>query len=320
VPRIAGNLGEECWNRKGCTRSSLECHRIPVHIRRVPNLARLGFTQGASNGVFEFIESTLTSLKPSADIEVGAGWRRGDTRVSLSVAVLDAFNDLIYQDLKTVGMSPDTALDYERQPIMLHANFDIPLGSRFRFEGHGGLLGPCLVRAYVQAVPVRDIRQGGDGPAALAYGRPLDDFRLTERTTQAGAQLLARVASRWVFHTWARRMWRPEWRVYRTSAAADVNYEDVSWSGQAALKYGAGDGFMLSTTLDVDDRSVVRGAGGVASFEPLGRDNNEVRFDFGWRFPSQSAFTLGLALELDPGMIHPRGWFGGAHGRFVLYW
>jgi len=127
----------------------------------VRGLVRLGFTRAEPTGVFEFIEGTLTPLKPSMDIEIGAGWRDGDMRVALSLAVLDAFNDFIYQDLKTVGEIPDSALDYERQPVILHANLDIPLSARFRFEGHGGYLLPSVVRAYVQAVPDSGFRQIG---------------------------------------------------------------------------------------------------------------------------------------------------------------
>jgi hypothetical protein len=314
----------------------------------VRNLVRLGFTRTEPNGAFAFIEGALTPVKPSADIEVGAGWRRGYTRAAISVAVLDAFNDLIYQSLHVYKAFADTALDYERHPIMLHANLDLPLASHFRFEGHGGLLGPSVVKAYVQEVPDSGFRQDEDYGFAgalvewiasprvtagafgtyvnavtdrqpLPYGRPLDDFQLTERTTKAGAQLLARLAPRWLFQSWAGRMWRTEQRVYRTSAAPDVDYKDVSWSGQAELKYGARDGLMLSTALDVDDRQVVRGDGEVPSFGTLTRNNNRLRFDFGWRFPTRSEFTLGLAFDLDPGH-YTRGWFGGAHGRWVLCW
>jgi len=83
--------------------------------------------------------------------------------------------------------------------------------------------------------------------------------------------------------------------------------------------YRPAHGFTSSLALDLDDRSVVRGDGEVPSHEPLTRHNSEIRFDFGWRFPNRSLFDLGLGFDLDPG-IYPRGWFGGAHGRFVLYW
>ena len=78
-------------------------------------------------------------------------------------------------------------------------------------------------------------------------------------------------------------------------------------------------GFTGSVGLDVDRRNVVRGDGEVPSPEPIGRHNSEIRADFGWRFANRSLFALGLGFDLDPG-IYPRGWFGGAHGRFALYW
>ena len=315
----------------------------------VRSLVRLSFTRESPNGVFGFIEGALTPIKPSADIEVGGGWRRGATRVTMSAAVLDAFNDLIYQSLNVYHVFADTALDYQSHPVMLRTNFDVPLGPRFRLEGHGGLLGPSLVRAYVQTVPDSGFLQQEDygfvgalfewiasprvtagGYATyvnavidrqpLPYGRAtLDNFRLTERTSQAGARLLVRIAPRWLFYSWAGRMWRSQQRGYRTAGAPDVDYGDESWSGQAELKYGARDGLMVSTTLDVDDRNVVRGDGEVPVFDDLTRSNNRLRFDFGWRLPNASEFNLGLAFDLDPGN-YARGWFGGAHGRFVLYW
>jgi len=115
-------------------------------------------------------------------------------------------------------------------------------------------------------------------------------------------------------------MWRPERRVYRRGAPPDVNYADVSWSGQAVVMYRPLQGFTGSVGLDLDRRDVVRGYGEVPSLETSqGRHNSEIRCDFGWRFPNRSLFSLGLAFDLDPG-IWPRGWFGGAHGRFALYW
>ena len=62
-----------------------------------------------------------------------------------------------------------------------------------------------------------------------------------------------------------------------------------------------------------------RGDGEVPRFDSYTRDNNRFRFDFGWQLANGSTFTLGLAYDLDPGQ-YSHGWFGGAHGRFVLFW
>jgi hypothetical protein len=98
----------------------------------VRSLVRLSFTRESPNGVFGFIEGALTPIKPSADIEVGGGWHRGGSRVTVSAAVLDAFNDVIYQSLNVYHVFADTALDYQSHPVMLRTNFDVPLGPRFR--------------------------------------------------------------------------------------------------------------------------------------------------------------------------------------------
>src|SRR5207249_3909294 len=247
------------------------------------------------------IEGTLVPLKPSSDLEAGAGWRRPGRELALYVAVLDAFNDLIYQDLEVLNAAADTALDYERQPVTLRGNLDLRLATRWRVEGQGnaGLtLGgfATYVRALTDRTPLPD-------------GRALDDFRLTERTMQAGGLLLARVAPEWVIESWLARSWRPERKVYRNAAApaADIDYQDVAWSGQAVLERRPEHGFTGGITYELDVRDVTRGAGEVPAREgSLARHNNEVRLEFGWRAANRWAFQLGLGLDSDPGMW-PRG-------------
>jgi hypothetical protein len=107
--------------------------------------------------------------------------------------------------------------------------------------------------------------------------------------------------------------------VYRTAAAPDVDYLDVSWNGQAVLVYGAATGVMLRVTYDVDDAQVVRGQGQVPALSPVGGHHNEILLDFGWRYANHTAFSFGLGVDLDPGPW-PRGWFSGAEGAFRLYW
>ena len=317
------------------------------------SLVRIGFVRRTEGGFFSSIEGTLVPLKPSSDLEVGAGWRPpgggGDRELALYIAVLDAFNDLIYQDLKVLNAEADTALDYERQPVTLRSTATWRLGTRWRVEGRGGVMLPATLRAYVQFAPDSGFRQaerygfagvlvewhaservtlGGFATylravtdrTPLPNGRALDDFRLTERTMQVGSLLLARVAPDWVIESWLGRNWRPERRTYRTGAAPDVNYEDVAWSGQATLARRPARGFTAGVTYELDLRDVTRGAGQVPAREAsLGRHNNEARVEFGWRAATRYAFELGLGIDLDPG-IWPRGWFGGGHGRFVLYW
>lgn len=313
------------------------------------SLVQLAVRRTARSGAYAFLAGAFAFHKPSSDVGLGAGWQRGNARVEIALTALDAFSNLIYRDLKVQNTPADTALDYVRQPYLLRGNVDLPLGRAWRVEGHAGVMRPARLRAYAQAAPdsgfVQDERYGFAGGlvewlpstrvtgggfatviravtdrAPLPNGGAVNDYHLTERTVQLGASLLVRPAPRWLLEGWLARVWRPERRVYPGGAAPDVNYEDVAWSGQAVVFYRPSRGFSGSLALDLDRRDVLRGNGEVPSLEgSQARHNNEIRCDFGWRFPNRSLFDLGLAFDLDPG-IWPRGWFGGAHGRFVLYW
>src|SRR5205823_14809087 len=121
---------------------------LPELIR---SLVRIGFVRsgGGTAGFFSSIEGTLVPLKPSSDLEAGAGWRRPGRELALYVAVLDAFNDLIYQDLDVLNAAADTALDYERQPVTLRGHLDLRLATRWRVEGRARVMLPATLRAYV---------------------------------------------------------------------------------------------------------------------------------------------------------------------------
>src|SRR5207237_5046089 len=78
---------------------------------------------------------------------------RGNRQVEIALTALDAFNDVIYGGLKVENTPADTALDYRRQPYLLRGHADLPLGSRWRVEGHAGVMRPAALRAFVQAAP-----------------------------------------------------------------------------------------------------------------------------------------------------------------------
>jgi len=322
-------------------------HQSLLELTR--SLVRLRVRRTARSGVYTALDGAFSFHKPSSDVGLAAGWQRGNTQVEIALTALDAFNNFIYGGLKVQNTPADTALDYRRQPFLLHGHADLPLGRRWRVAGYAGVMRPATLRAYVQAAPdsgfLQDERYGFAGALAewlpsrrvtvgasatviravtdrtpLPNGGAVNDFRLTERTATLGGSILFRPLPHWLLEGWLGRMWRPERRVYRQGAAPDVNYADVSWSGQAVVMYRPSQGFTGSVGLDLDRRDVVRGYGEVPSLESSqGRHNSEIRCDFGWRFPNRSLFSLGLGFDLDPG-IWPRGWFGGAHGRFALYW
>lgn len=308
------------------------------------NTVRIGFRSGAS-GWYGFADGSLTATKPDMDVVVGGGWcgRAGEVRVG--VALLDVFSDVIYQGLVVWEGYADTALDYERHPIALRALVTRWLGESFRIEAHGAVLRPSRVRAYRQVAPATGFRQdesfaygavlaewsvsprltvGGmlTSVRAVSDREPLpqsaatDDFLLRERTTDAKAYLLAAPHARWLLEAWAGRQWRPETRSYRRQAAADVNYEDRAWQGQAILTYRARSGFRSLAAFEADLREVVRGPPPVPEQDGLGQHNTRLRLELGWQVERRAHFMAGYRIDLD----FDRAWFDGAHGRFVLFW
>jgi hypothetical protein len=322
-------------------------HQSLLELTR--SLVRLRVRRTARSGIYTALDGAFSFHKPSSDVGFAAGWQRGNSQIEIALTALDAFNNVIYGGLKVQNTPADTALDYRPHPFLLQGHADLPLGRRWRVEGHAGVMTPATLRAFVQAAPdsgfVQAERYGYAGLLAewlpssrmtagafatviravsirvpLPNGGAVNDYRLTERTVQLGGSLLFRAAPKWLLEGWLGRVWRPERRVYPGGAAPDVNYEDVSWGGQAVVTYRPAQRFTGSVALDLDRRDVVRGYGQVPSYEiSQGRHNSEIRCDLGWRFANRSLFDLGLAFDLDPG-IYPRGWFGGAHGRFALYW
>jgi hypothetical protein len=258
------------------------------------------------------------------------------------------FSDFIYQGLKVYKGFADTALDYESFPIAVRANCDIPIGSRVWVEAYGALEPRTTVRVYRQVAPDSGFRQaetfglatgllewaltgatrvGAFGTVVQAHttrtrlpqGRTLDGFTLTERTAEVGALVLSQLGSRWQLDAWLGRVFRPQHRVYADTSGLDVYYEDRSWSGQAVVRYGRATGFRTETALELDSRTVLRGAGEVPEQEPLAQSNDRLRLAVGWRFANAS-FLLGFGVDLDGDPHTTHGHFDGGQGRLELYW
>src|SRR3989442_10683327 len=122
--------------------------------------------------------------------------------------------------------------------------------------------------------------------APLPNGGAVNDFRLTERTATLGGTILFRPRPHWLLEGWLGRMWRPERRVYRQGAVPDVNYADVSWSGQAVVMDRPSQGFTGSVGLDLDRRVMGRRYGdGPAFLNRQGRRNSAKLADFLWCVP-----------------------------------
>lgn len=318
-------------------------------------LLHLRVRRAWEGGVTGYVEGSLHADKPDSDVTVGARWDGGRTRAAVAVTLLDAFSDVIYQGLVVWHGFAPVATDYERHPVALRASAEHAFGADgegVRLEAHGAWMRPARVRAYRQTAPdsgfVQDERfslAAGLVEAPVAAGvragvfasrvraeldrEPLpagpasDDFRLVERTTRAGAFVLARAGASLEVEGRVAREWRPELRE-RPATAPDslpgVDYEDRAWIGRLGGSLAVGAGFDAVAAVEWDLRDVVRGAGQVPATDSFDQDNTRLNLGVGWSPGPAAELLLGYRLDLDgdPGTGH--GSFDGAHGRFALRW
>jgi hypothetical protein len=303
-----------------------------------------------SPGVFVFGEGTLLADKPEMDITVGGGWRDRDGAAVVALSLLDVFSQAIYQGLHVDRTFAPTALDYERRPYAVRATAHRRIGRVVRVEADVGAALPSTLRAYDQVVPDSGFRQDERfGMAAglvewtalrsvragviatwvrtvmdrtpLARSGPEDDFRLVERTTQLGGFLLLDPWRRWRVESWLLREHRPQTKIFRNGAVADVDYEDRAWRGRLQVRYLTRIGFKAESALEMDLRDVLRGDGQVPSTEgSVGRRNTRLRLEVGWRFGSRFWVEGGYRIDLDGDVGTGHGSFDGAHGRASLFW
>jgi hypothetical protein len=302
----------------------------------------------ASGKIRPFLNTTLKALKPESDIELGLDWFAGKARLTGAVAVLDPFNNLIYQGLGVGGVA-DTTLDYTSQPFTFRVGLEAPLGNAFRAELHALFMTPSYVVAHLEGVPDSGFAQGEEyayaggllewEPSrqtavgargtwvrarldrdALPSGLPEDDFDLTEETWQAGLYFLHAFSSRFRTETWVSRVWRTEQRLRPdTTVAPAVDYEDRSWAGKVSVRYGQWKGFQGELGLDIIARDVIRSSG-IPNAGRFDDTHARLRFDIGWRFGQRAYIMAGTNADLDQDNDTATGWFDGAHARFGLYW
>lgn len=298
----------------------------------------------ASGRVRPFLNTTLIAFKPESDIELGVDWFPGTARVTAAIALLDPFNDLIFQGIGITG-GADTALNYTAQPITLRAGLEFPFWGQFRAEAHGLFMTPSDVVAQREGAPAEGFAQGEEyayagallewGPSpktglglfgtwvharldreALPAGRPEDDFDLIEKTWQAGLYALHAFSSRLRTETWVSRVWRTEQRLRPdTTVAPAVDYEDRSWMGKVSVRYGWRKGFQGELGLDWIARDVLRG-NGIPRAGRFEHTNGRLRFDIGWQFGQRAYIMAGLNADTNTAT----NWFDGGHGRLALYW
>jgi hypothetical protein len=145
----------------------------------------------------------------------------------------------------------------------------------------------------------------------------VDPYDLVEETGRIGGYALARMRPWLTFEAWVAREWRPERRTYLDGSEPNVDFLDHSWLGQILLRLTPARGFVANLGVPFDLRNVVRGGNEVPGAH-INWHNYRIRGDVGWRFSERATFLVGAAFE-------PRGdgvgrYFGGARGRFMVYW
>jgi len=318
------------------------------------SLPRVAFVRRSGDGVFFSLETTLVPFKPSTTIEAGFGvlHPKDGREISVYFGAPAVVSNLIYDDIGLVGMnSGDSALHYSRQPYTVRLNVDQPIGRHWRVETRLGVMPLATVRRYlrthpdsafsqdewynfagvqIQFLPTSRVTVGGYVRSVFAqidrspapYAPPEFDFRVTERTTEAGGLLLWHIGPGWMSENWVGYTWRPYVKTYRQDVAPDVDYEDVALSGQFVLERRPNHGFEGSLAYEWHNMDVIRGVGEVpGNYEaPAGRHNHEIRFQFGSRSTNRYSFQMGLAADLDPIPGVRASWFAGGDARIILYW
>ncbi len=317
-------------------------------LERQRTLLRLGFQHEVLGGrARAFLSGTAKAKKPETDIELGFTWLPKLGRITVALAALDLFSDVIYQGLEVAPNISDTALDYRSNPYTARVALELSLRSGLRLEGYGLVMTPTEVRVDSQSDPGTGFTQderyayaggliewaasprlsiGGFGTwvrarlgrQRLPTGLPEDDFDLREKTWQLGLYGIHRFADRFTAELWATRVWRTEDRTRPdTSVAPNIDYEDRSWSGRAGVVYTARSGFRADLGVDFVAPEVI-GSDRVPG-PAIRRNHSRLRFDLGWHIGRKALLLLGSNLDLDGDRQRSRS-FDGGHGRIVLYW
>ncbi len=100
----------------------------------------------------------------------------------------------------------------------------------------------------------------------------------------------------------------------------DVDYEDRSWLGAAALTFRLPVGFRAEGAFEMDLRDVIRGDGQVPLAQSLDYHNTRLRLEIGWEFGTRFRAEAGYRIDLDGDNYSHGDWFDGAHGAFIVHW
>lgn len=278
-------------------------------------------------------------FKASADVEVGLrrAWRAngGAWRADLTLALLDAFNNVIFNAL---GVSPDDTpahFDYQTLPVAARASIaytapalhvEVHAGSSNRSRVHvtfPATADPAyaLTERVSFAGGLVDVRLGGATRAAVyaatahaATDRSFDtpapeDLRLRETTTTVGGRAARRWGAAHVVELGLRARWRPERR--RSGDGTEIDHRDREVLAHAGVAREPVVGWRWRLAYALTDRT----AGPLAP--QLTAVDQRALTEGGYRFATGFALIAGLRWRVHRLTTSP---FAGGHLRFAAGW
>jgi len=310
-------------------------------------LTRVIFSKSMADGnMTGFLTGWLQPHKEEMDLELGLTFTPGRSRVTVAVAAIDAFSDVIYQVLGVGPKHAPQSLNFEKHPLTARLAADIPLSRQFRSELYGLVMSPTeivvteqadtlgsfrqqeqygYVGALLEWTPSPDVAVGmfttvvkaGMDRRSLDQSPPVDTFDLAETTARFGLYGMKRLFRKILVDAYLVRIKRLENRIYPGSETTpEIDYRDHTWIGRGSVTYRALNGFRGELGIDFDSRDVIRDA------ELAGRHHSyfhsRIRFDLGWYIGDRAMFVFGANSDLDRDTA--TGWFDGGHARFQVFW
>ncbi len=278
-------------------------------------------------------------FKASADVELGLGraWRAqgGAWSAEVTFALLDAFNNVIFNAL---GVDPDDTpahFDYRTLPVAARASVAYT-ASALHVELHAGSSNRSRVYVTFPATAdpaytlqervsfagaLVDVRVGGATRAAVyaaaahaATDRTFDvpapeDLRLRETTTMVGARAARRLGAAHVVGLDLTARWRPEER--RSGDGAEIEHRDREILAHAGVAREPLVGWRWRLAYAQTDRT----AGPLAP--QLSDADRRVLTEWGYRFVTGFALMAGVRWRVHRLTTSP---FAGGHLRFAAVW
>ncbi len=285
--------------------------------------------------------------KPGSDIGFGTRWQHKSGEIRAEVVALDVANNFIYVGLDAVGDGQvDSTIQYDNVPWGFRGSVDQTLGRHFRLEAYGAWLPNVTARVLEGSLDSTGFRTsertwyaGGflewtpsgrfvvdlharavDARSSRAYvevDRQSEDYELEETTSAIGIRALGRLGTHWIFDVGVDAAYRPEVRAFSDPARSNIDYRlnTVRWHVTGTYRRARG----LTADATVEGYYAREPNGNFPSKGPLETDVYRIRLNAGWTSSESFGFMVGGGMDLQP-TDRKLTTFGGARGRFYVYW